>query len=248
VEIARHIAAAERDLRRAVASDPRLASAWIALADLLYNDLWELAEARLDARRAYQADAFLLERDHFAWLCEISFQLKDYEEAQHWCAEGRRRFPERATRLLMVELQLLATDGVEPDVVKAWELVGEMQRQDSPDFNVPAAKMVTAAVLVRAGLPDSAQAIITDARRTIPEELAPYLDYLEAYARLRLDQRRESLKLLRSFLGVAPEYRAQLANDHWFEQLAGDATFERLVDRQRRPIFCRLLCEPPDGR
>jgi tetratricopeptide (TPR) repeat protein len=247
VEIARQVAAAERDLRRSVAIDPGLASGWIALADLLYNDLWELAEARRDARRAYQVDAFLLEENHFAWLCEISFQLKDYEEAQHWCAEGRRRFPDRA-RFITVEIAMLATDGVEPDVVKAWELVDEMQRQDSPEFNVPAAKMVTAAVLVRAGLPDSAQGVIADARRTIPEELAPYLDYLEAYARFRLGQRRESLKLLRSFLGVAPEYRAQLANDHWFAPLADDPAFERLVDRQRRPIFCRLLCEPPDGR
>ena len=54
------------------------------VADLLYNDKWELAEARVAARNAYEADVFLLEEDHFVWLCEISLQLEDYDQARRW--------------------------------------------------------------------------------------------------------------------------------------------------------------------
>lgn len=59
-----------------MADDPSLAGAWITLADLLYNDKWELSEARVAARQAYEEDVFLLEDDHFVWLCEISLQLR----------------------------------------------------------------------------------------------------------------------------------------------------------------------------
>ena len=244
VTAARHLELAQRDLRTAVSLDPGLASAWIGLADLLYNDQYELAEARSAAERAYQADPFLLEEDHFAWLCEISWQLKDLEEAERWCGEGRRRFPDRI-RLMMVELSMLASDGVEPDVPKAWGLVDQIARQEFPEFNVPIAKMVTATVLARAGSPDSAQSVVTETRRTAPDEVAPLLDVYEARMRLVLGDRASALRLLRSFFTAAPGYRALEARDYWFEPLYGDPTFEALVDRRRQPIFCRLLCEAP---
>jgi len=117
------LAAAERDLRTAVANDPAYANGWITLADLLYNDKWELADAREAARHAYDADVFLLEDDHFVWLCEISLQLQDYDQAQRWCNEGRRRFPDRE-RLLSAELVRLASPGVEPDPAAAWPVPG----------------------------------------------------------------------------------------------------------------------------
>jgi class 3 adenylate cyclase/TolB-like protein len=243
VTAARHLGLAQRDLRTAVSVDPRLATAWIGLADLLYNDLYQLSEARSAAERAYQADPFLLEEDHFAWLCEISFQLQDYPEAERWCGEGRRRFPSR-TRLMMVELSVLASDGVEPDVEKAWRLVNEIGRQEFPEFNVPVARMIAASVLARAGQPDSAKAVVAQARRTAPDEVAPFLDFFDARLRLVLDDRPGALRHLRSFVTLMPSYRAQLAQDHWFRDLAGPS-FEALVDRRRQPIFCRLLCEAP---
>jgi tetratricopeptide (TPR) repeat protein len=239
------LAAAERDLRTAVANDPTSASGWITLADLLYNDKWELAEAREAARRAYEADVFLLEEDHFVWLCEISIQLQDYDQARRWCDEGRRRFPDRA-RLLSAELVRLASPGIEPDPAAAWSLVRELGRHDYPEYNVPAAKLYTAAVLVRAGLSDSAAAVVEDGRAGAPEEVAPFLDYLEAYVALLDGDRSTSVRLLREFLTELPEYRAIVARDHWFDELRGDRRFEAIVDRVRLPVFCRILCQPPD--
>ncbi|HET6637906.1 MAG TPA: adenylate/guanylate cyclase domain-containing protein, partial [Gemmatimonadota bacterium] len=239
------LAAAERDLRTAVANDPAYANGWITLADLLYNDKWELADAREAARHAYDADVFLLEDDHFVWLCEISLQLQDYDQAQRWCNEGRRRFPDRE-RLLSAELVRLASPGVEPDPAAAWSLVRELGRHAFPEYNVPAAKVYTAAVLVRAGLPDSAAAVVRDARRGAPEEVTPFLDYLEAYVRLLDGERSTSIRLLRDFLIALPEYRAIVARDHWFDELRGDRRFEAIVDRVHLPVFCRILCQPPD--
>jgi hypothetical protein len=239
------LAAAERDLRTAVANDPAYANGWIALADLLYNDKWELAEARVAARRAYEADVFLLADDHFVWLCEISLQLEDYDQAERWCDEGRRRFPDRE-RLLSAELARLASAGVEPDPAAAWSLVRELGQHAFPEYNVPAAKLYTAAVLVRAGLADSADAVVADARSGAPVEVAPFLDYLEAYVRLLDRERPTSVRLLRSFLTDLPGYRAIVARDHWFDELRGDRRFEEIVDRVHLPVFCRILCQPPD--
>lgn len=239
------LVAAERDLRTAVAADPSYARGWITLADLLYNDKWELAEAREAARKAYEADVFLLEDDHFVWLCEISLQLEDADQARRWCEEGRRRFPDREY-LLSAELVRLASPGTEPDPSAAWFLVRELGQHDYPEFNVPAAKLYTAAVLMRAGLADSAAAVVADARQGAPAEVAPFLDYLEAYVGLLGGERSASTRLLRSFLTALPEYRAIVARDHWFDELRGDPRFERIVDRVHLPIFCRILCEPPE--
>jgi hypothetical protein len=240
--------ASERDLRIAVASDPSSARAWITLADLLYNDKWELSEARGAARRAYEEDVFLLEEDHFVWLCEISLQLQDYDEAGKWCSEGLRRFPSR-TYLMMTDLARLASPGVPADPAAGWALVREVGRQPYPEFNVPAAKMYVAAILARAGDRDSANATALGARRSLREadrpSLEPSLDYIEAYVRILLRDERSALRLLRASFNGNPVYRAIAARDYWFESLEGDPRFESLVDRVHLPIFCRILCRPP---
>ncbi len=241
---ARELGLAQRDLRMAVAADPTSAPAWIALSNLLYNDTWELGEAREAAREAYDNDAFLLEVDHFVWLCEISLQLADYAEARRWCGEGLRRNP-GVVRLLLVDLYVLASPGVAPDPQAAWRRVEEIGRQEFPEYNVPPAEILAAAVLARGGAPDSARAVVTRARRQVPPEWAPYLDYFEAYVRLILEEPDEAVALLGTFLAAAPEYRAVVARDVWFEELSGDPAFERIVDRARLPLFCRILCEPP---
>lgn len=247
---AAYIAAAQSDLRRAVTVDPDLASAWIALAGVLYQDLWELPEALRAARTAHEKDHYLLEEDHFSWLCLISMQLKDWGGAERWCAEGRRRFPGKQT-LIAGELTILASDGVEPDPGRAWALVDELSRVPGAEWNVAPMKMLVAAVLARAEMPDSARAV---ARRTRLEAaslfedipgLEEYVGYMESRLHLVLGEREQALDRLEAFLTDTPSYRAEVARDHWFESLAGDPRFESLVDRRRLPIFCRLLCEPP---
>lgn len=248
---ARYIADAESDLRRAVAVDPDLASAWIALAGVLYQDLWELPEALRAAKEAHEKDHYLLEEDHFSWLCLISMQLEDWNGAKRWCAEGRRRFPGKQT-LIAGELTILASDGVEPDPKRAWALVDELSRVPGAEWNVPAMKMLVAAVLARAEMPDSARAVARRTRleaRSLFEDnpgLEEYVGYMQSRLHLLLGERERALDRLEAFLKVWPGLRAELARDYWFESLAGDPRFESLVDRRRLPIFCRLLCEPPE--
>lgn len=235
---------AEQDLRTAVGTDRSLAGAWISLADLLYNAKWELRGARNAAQRAYEEDAFLLEDQQFIWLCDISMQLKDFPGAARWCAEGRRRLP-GSPYLIMVELVVLASEGARPDPSAAWQHVDDLSRLPDPEFNVPAAQMVTAAVLARAQDPDSALAVAKRARAAAPGEWKAYMDYLESYVQLQLGDRMRALRLLREFLTDQPSMRARVAQDYWFERLKDDPLFEALVDRARLPIFCHILCEPP---
>jgi hypothetical protein len=145
----------------------------------------------------------------------------------------------------MSELVRLASPGAEPDAPAAWLLVSELGQLAYPEYNVPAGKMYTAAVLARAGAADSARAVAADARRGAPPELAPFLDYIEAYVQLQLRNRTSAIGLLRSFLIAAPEWRALVGRDPWFDALRGDPRFERIIDRVHLPIFCRIQCEPP---
>lgn len=244
-EAARWIGLAQQDLRRAVAMDPTLAPAWIALADLLYYDLWDLAKAIEAAERAHDEDAFLLESDHYILLCSAALQLEDIDEAWRWCREGRRRYPDRVF-LTILELYILASPGEPANPEAAWSRVREVERQEFPEFNVPVAEMLTAAVLVRAQEPDSARQVLVRARSRTTEELAPYVAYFEAYAQILLGNRDQALNLLGTFLSAVPQERVTLAHDPWFETLAGDPRFERLVDRKRAPLYCRILCQPPE--
>jgi class 3 adenylate cyclase/TolB-like protein/tetratricopeptide (TPR) repeat protein len=240
---------AEQDLRTAVAADPTLATAWISLADLLYNGKWDLVPAYEAAQRAYAEDAFLLEQHHFEWLSEIALQLERYDEALHWIEEGRRRYPAWLT-LLGIEIAILASrDGPEPDAAAAWDLVeqvDDLAPQESRSLFGAVMRMQVATVLAREGRRDSALAVARRARNQVTDENeGAFLDYYDAYLRLALNRRDAAIPLLRSFLTTYPEHRAQVARDHWFEELAGDPRFEELVDRRRLPFFCQILCEPP---
>jgi class 3 adenylate cyclase/TolB-like protein len=243
VPIADMLAAAELDLRGAVAIDPSYAYAWIKLSDLLYTAKLQFADARRAAQRAYEEDEFLLEWWHFYWLCDTSLQLKDFDGAIGWCEEGRRRFPE-PLGLIGLQLAILASSGGSaPDIEGGWRLAQEVEArtraEDQASF-VPAARMQVAAIAARAGLADSAQAIARRVRAGGAGD--PFLDYYDAYVRLLLGERGRAIELLGSFLDAAPSNRAFVAHDHWFESLAGDPRFEAIVDRTHWPIFCASLC------
>ncbi|MDX1660333.1 MAG: adenylate/guanylate cyclase domain-containing protein [Gemmatimonadota bacterium] len=242
-EASGHVRQANVDLRFAVGVAPDLARAHISLAELLYHDLWNLPEARQAAERAHREDPFLLEEDHFVWLCEISVQMGDLATAREWCAEGRKRYPDRA-RLVLDELLILASPGETPDPAAGWELVERMARLEHQEFNLPIARMQVAAILARAGEADSTMAVVDRVRESAMAEVQPYLDYYEAYVRLQLGDRERSLDLLESFLTLAPSYRAIVAREPWFQSFSGDPRFEAIVD-DRLPIYCRLLCGPP---
>jgi TolB-like protein len=223
---------AEDDLRRATDLNIGLARAWSRLSRI-QADRGQFAEAKLAAQRAFEADAFLRDAPVvLARLCEMSLQLQDWNEVTRWCELGRQRFPDDEF-FAAVELSALAGPvGPEPDVDLAWDLVEQTLRLSPPgdrDDYLPALHMQAAAVIARAGLADSAVAVIDGARAADPRD-DPELDYQEANARLIMGDVDEALRLLAEFLEAEPEYAQFLESDWWFDRLHDDPRFLTLVD------------------
>jgi hypothetical protein len=85
--------------------------------------------------------------------------------------------------------------------------------------------MQVAKVLARAGMRDSARAVITLARGASTPD---WLSYDEAHARLLLGERDHALHLLGISLRSSPD-TAYLARDWWFDGLHDDPRFKALV-------------------
>jgi DNA-binding SARP family transcriptional activator/TolB-like protein len=223
------LAQAERDLRAVVAADPERASAWATLAQLLRLG-GDLAESDLAARRAREEDAYLQVAEVGAErLYRASLALGDLPRARHWCADGRRRFP-RDYRFHECELVLLARDGsARPRPDSAWRLLAEADRVDPPATAAAAARpytpvfrrMMVAAVLARAGLPDSARAVSARARAAVREDPDLLTSYLwdEAYLQLHLGDRARAAALLDTFVARRPVLRGYVAREPAFRGL-----------------------------
>ncbi len=221
---------AERDLRAAVIADTTRAIAYSRLSRLL-RESGRFAEAKLFAAKAYRADPYLESAIVvLARLCETSVELKDFEEAYYWCREGRRRFPKRAS-FMSGELLLLASVAPKPEPDTVWQIalnllnaLPERQRlQQEPEV-----LMDVAASLARAGLTDSARAVIRRAR-SLEYGSRSEVDYREAHARLQLGEPDEALRLLRRYLEAEPGWRDYIAEDWWWEPLHGDPRFREMV-------------------
>ncbi|HEU4883790.1 MAG TPA: BTAD domain-containing putative transcriptional regulator [Longimicrobium sp.] len=224
------LAQAERELRAVVAADPERASAWGTLGQLLRLG-GDLAEGDLAARRAREADAYLQVAEVGAErLYRTALTLGDLPRARHWCAEGRRGFP-LDYRFRECELVLLARDtSAVPRPDSAWRLLAAADRVDPPATAAAAARpyspvfrrMMVAAVLARAGLPDSARAVSARARAAVrgdPEVLTSYL-WDEAYLQLLLGDRRRAAALLDTFVARRPVLRGYVAREPAFRGLA----------------------------
>lgn len=227
------VEAAEADLRRSVEIDDSRVRAWVTLADLLQYAKGSFASARNAAGAAYTRDAFLsdthaiLER-----LATLSADLEDASQALQWAEEGRHRFPEDVI-FPALELHVL-THGGSPDVARGWGLVETTERLSSPRTRgiyraIMEGKM--AAVLARAGLDDSARAVLARARADAPPEALEFLPQEEAHAWLLMGDSDAALDALTSYLDTQPDERAYAARDPWWRPLHGDPRFEAIVER-----------------
>ena len=224
---------AERDLRTAVALDPRRARAWSSLSMLLHQARAEFAESRTAAQRAYEADPFLEEAsDILKGLAQAYLDLGELEEASRWAAEGRRRFPD-VVDFVAAELMILTLKRPEAsDVNRAWSLADTIIALSPPTRlreATPMARMQVANVIGRAGLADSAQSVIERTRDEAGEEARVLSVYEEAAAWLAIGQSEESLEALGVYLDAYPQERTYLASDTWFEALWADPRFQELV-------------------
>jgi len=91
------IQSARADFEGATKENPNQAGAWAALSHL-YNNIEELSavDVSLAARRALEADAFLSNADVILnRLFLAGYDLGNFTDAEHWCQELRRRYPDR---------------------------------------------------------------------------------------------------------------------------------------------------------
>lgn len=221
----------EEDLRAAVTADPDRATAWSGLAETLRSQ-GRFEEARLAAERAYEADAFLADAQGILFrLCHLSIEVKEFDDARRWCDEGRARFPD-AGSFIEAKLLLMASDvGPSPEIDSVWATARALERALPPQRRErwrPNGLMYVAAGIARAGLPDSAVAVVRRARK-LEQGDDPYLDYYEAYVRLRLGQPDSAMALLEHYVRQRPQERSYLANDWWWEELFLEPRFIRLV-------------------
>jgi serine/threonine-protein kinase len=227
------VAQAERDLRIATDSNPSLARAWQALADL-YLTKGRLADGYTAARSAFEADAYLNEAPSvLVYLFFSALNLERRDEAYSWCEQGRARFV-GDPRFSECRLMLLGWFAKGRDsVAKAWQELDDIERRDSLGvltWNWAYRRMMVAMTLARTGLRDSALAVIRRAQMDPAGRPPTGLTVLaEASARLLLGQRDGAVDLIRACVAADRRCREIAAASPWFRALHADPKFRAAV-------------------
>jgi TolB-like protein/tetratricopeptide (TPR) repeat protein len=232
---------AEEDLRDALAADSSLARAWATLAQVLRVQEGQLAAAKVAARRALEEDAFLEEGPYVVdRLYRAELDLARYDSAVAWCREGGRRYPDD-WHFVECRLNLLGYDPkAPPDLDGAWNLYRELGQLDPPQaaraanraYSPIFRRMAVARVAARAGLADSARALIRISRREAGNDstLLSSLLYDEAVVWFFLGENEAALSLLEAYVRAKPEQRRLIATDPKFESLRNHPRYRRLAE------------------
>jgi TolB-like protein/tetratricopeptide (TPR) repeat protein len=227
----RLLTGARADLEQAVKLDPGRASAYSTLSHLYYQ-VNEVALAVIAAQRAYEEDAFLTVADGVLWrLYSASYDLEAYDQAQRWCAEGYRRFPNNF-RFAQCQLFLMTMTAAQPDVAKAWSLYQQLVPllpEGQKTFLDAQAQTVVGGIIGRAGLPDSANAVMTRARLTPEQDPDAELTSIEAAMRALMGDKEGAIRLLQRYVVLNPgHFGGKEGLSWWWRSLQGDPEFERI--------------------
>jgi serine/threonine-protein kinase len=226
-------AGAETDLVKALDLHRSAGTAWSRLSFLYWRD-GRFLEAKHAAEEALAADAWLFNDVTIIMrLCQSTLDLEEFDEAEKWCIqEGRQRFPERLGFAHFGLLLLASSVGPDPDPDRAWGLADTVvqlvppRRQESTRSLV---LMNVAAVLARAGMTDSALAVIHHARVSAPHE-DPRLYTYEANARLQMGEEEDAIHLLARYIEARPSRKEYIAKDWWWTSLRQHPEFRALVE------------------
>ncbi len=230
---------AETDLETAVRIRPSQAGAWAILSHL-YNNTKGQTDAMLAGQRAFEADAYLSNVDQVInRLFLVSYDMGQFAEGARWCEEGARRFP-GDFKFVKCQLWLLTTKAREPDVSLAWKLADSLPKLSPTgrrDYDGREARMLTAMVLARAGLGDSAREVARRARGGPDVDPSQTLIWEEIYVHILRGDKDQAFKSLKSFLAANPDRRDLLlanegdatASNWWFRSLEDDPRFKALV-------------------
>ncbi len=227
---------ARADLEAATDADPTLASAYSTLSHLYYQ-IHDVPAVVLAARRAYEEDAYLdLAPQILLRLFNGSLDLEQFSQAERWCEEGARRFPDDY-RFVMCQLRLTTTPAVTPDVDRTWERVAALDTlAGDPYFRIEGL-MLAGGTLARAGLPDSARAVLDRARSMITHDVDPDQELLtvEAYQRTLLGEYDLAVDLLKRYAAANPgHFDGTSAAAWWWRDLQSHPGFQELLGTGRR--------------
>ncbi|MBR9990564.1 MAG: hypothetical protein KFH98_12460 [Gemmatimonadetes bacterium] len=156
------LTAAEDDLRRAAELDPLDQPALRRLADLLYS-IGKYGEAKAAAESAFRIDPYSPDAAGLTYqLFSTSFETGLDSEADGWCFQGRKQFPDELIFVYCLLALHAWADGLEPEPDQLRIELGNFQqgeRRLQPDLMSRFETMIAAAY-ARAGQPDSAYAIL----------------------------------------------------------------------------------------
>jgi TolB-like protein len=224
------LTSARADLERALRLDGDRASVNSTLSHLYYQ-VDEPFEAVVAARTAYAQDAFLSVADDILYrLFEASYDLNDHGEAVEWCLEGRNRFPE-SFRFVQCQIVAMTMEQAEPDVAEAWALFDQMssmmpEGEARSELLRNIVQTFVGAVIGRAGLPDSADAVLRRARMSSDLDAADEQVSMEAAMRSVMGDVDGSIERLERFMLANPGH---FPGEHWWwRNAAADPRFERL--------------------
>ena len=224
---------AEADLRESVRLAPERAGAWSTLSHLSYQKP-DYVEAKIDAQRAYEADAYLSVADQILYqLFTTSYDLEQFADAIRWCEEGQRRFPEKPG-FASCQLWLMTSEAKQPDVALAWKLFETLGKRTPPSlwpFGRLQAQIGVAAVVARAGLADSARRVLAQSQGGPDVDPEGELLSFQAFAYLLLGDRDTALRLLKQQVAANPAHRVGLtrSNHWWWRDIRGDPRFREII-------------------
>jgi TolB-like protein len=237
---------AETDLKRALAIDSSLASAWGALS-LVNVARGDLAEADHDARTALAMDTYLTDAPLvLLTLYSANLMKGAMPDAWRWCQRGEHDYP-GDLRFVECHLTLLAEDGSRPpNPTLAATLVHDANRIDPPARAKAIGRaylpiyreMMAAAVYARAGDRDKARSIATTASGEAGDDRELKLDllYEEAFVHLLLGERAQAIAQLSEYLSARPSLAGLVSRHARWRPLWDDSTFIRLV-HQGAPVL-----------
>jgi tetratricopeptide (TPR) repeat protein len=234
---------AEQGFRASIAAGGQRAFALTSLSHLLLNK-GEVAEAKLSALRAYQADPFLESVNLTIWrIFTASWNLQDVVEARRSCEEGVRRFP-NDFRFIQCQLMEYALPGERPDVDRAWQLLARFTELSPPQVravNELRGFMYVGIALARASsgtprnpqLADSARSVFVRGRSG--PEIDPLREaaLLESIGRVLLGDTEEAVRQLGAHLAANPGALEGYKNDS---------------ERNELPWYHRALLDEPRFR
>jgi eukaryotic-like serine/threonine-protein kinase len=225
---------AEKDLRAAIAVNPTQAEALYVLSQIQYQKGANEIEAYNLAQKAYEADAYLTAAPQILWgLYSTSYDLGQFPNARTWCDESERRFPQNVLAA-RCQLWIMTTKAVRPDVEEVWRRAAAYESAVSPqerEYHRREAQIVVAAVLARAGLPDSARHVLARAKADRSIDPRGELMGYEAFVRTLLGDKKVAVDILQQYLSEHPDHRRGFSktNAWWWQDLQNDPRFKTLI-------------------